>query len=125
MKLSQNSSSSAQSAFTLVEVMIVIAVVGILAAIMIPNYNRFLINARTSACLSEAKSYSNQVFYAINDQDENSLPAAPTESSCHSITDATGWTVATQQKILATAKLLSNARIECDIPNGAPCIIVP
>lgn len=52
-------------------------------------------------------------------------PLAPAVGACKSITDATGWTLLTQQKILATAKSPSNARIECDIPNGSPCRVLP
>lgn len=105
--------------------MIVIAIVGILAAIMIPHYNHFLTTAKTNACLSEAKAYSNQVLYLINDQDDETLPIKPTTSACASITNATGWTAVTQQKIIAIAKSPSNARIKCDIPNGAPCCVLP
>ena len=124
MKSSQKCSFHNQSGFTLIETMIVIAIVGVLAAIMIPNYNHFLTIAKTNACLSEAKAYSNQVIYLINDQDDETLPITPTPSACASITDATNWTSATQQKIIAIAKPSSNARIECDIPNGAPCRIL-
>ena len=114
-----------QKGFSLIEIMIVIAVISILAAIAIPNYQQYIANAQRSSCLSEAKAYSNNIFYILNDQDDTSVPTVPTISACQSITDATGWTLTTQQKVIATAKSPSNARIECDIPNGAPCIIVP
>lgn len=61
----------------------------------------------------------------LNDQDDSTIPSASSASVCESITDATGWTLDTQQKIMAIAKPPSNARIECDIPNGAPCRILP
>lgn len=107
--------------FTLIEVIIVVAIIGILAAIAISSYSQYVKDAQRSACLSEAKSYSNNVFYLLNDQDDITIPAAPTINACHSITDATGWTLDTQQKIIAVAKSPSNIRIECDIPNGNPC----
>jgi len=114
-----------QKGFTLIEIMIIIAIVGILAIIAIPSYQQYSKDAQRTACLSEAKSYSNNVFYLLNDQDDTSVPALPTLSACRFITDATGWILATQQKILATAKSPSNARIECDIPNGASCVVLP
>lgn len=114
-----------QKGFTLIEVMVVVTIVSILATIAIPTYQQYIAKAQRSACLSEVKSYSNQVFYIINNQDNSPVPLAPSVGACQSITAATGWTLDTQQKIIAIAKAPSNARIECDIPNGSPCIILP
>lgn len=111
--------------FTLIELMIVVIIIGILAAIAIPAYRVYVSNAYSNACVSEARNYSIQVFLKINDPDTRVLPIAPAINACQSITDASGWTVTTQQKIIATAKSPSNARIECDIPNGTPCVILP
>ncbi len=118
-------SGSAQSGYTLIELMIAVAIIGILAAIAIPSYNQHIAKTQQSACLSEAKSYSNHIYYLLNDQDGNTVATAPTPSACLSITDAAGWTTDTAQPIIAVAKSPSNARIECDIPNGSPCRILP
>lgn len=107
------------------EVMVVVAIVSILAAIAIPTYQQYITKAQRSACLSEVKGYSNQVFYILNNPDDSMAPLAPALGSCQSITDATGWMLDTQQKIIAVAKAPSNTRIECDIPNGSPCRVIP
>jgi len=119
------SSEHIKNGFTIVEIMIVVAIIGILAAIAIPNYYQYISNTQQSTCLSEVKGYSNQVFYRLNDPNDNIVSIAPAISACESITDATGWTLITQQKILAIAKSPSKARIECDIPNGTPCVVLP
>lgn len=123
--LSLHSQFKRQFGFTLVELMIVVVVIGILSAIAIPSYHLYIGKAQSNTCLSEAKSYSNDILYILNDQDDSTLPVAPAISTCQSITDATGWTLETQRKIIAIAKSPSNARIECDIPNGSPCRIMP
>lgn len=118
-------SSTIQMGFTLIEMMVVLAIVGILATIVIPVYHDYINKAQQFSCLSEAKAYSNNVFYLINDQDDDTRPTVPTPSACASITDASNWSTDDMDKVIAIAKPPSNARIECDIPNGTPCKIVP
>ena len=114
-----------QVGFTLIELMIVIAIIGIIASIAIPMYYQQTTKAKTSACLYEVKSYSNLVYIQLNEPDATSVAINSSPQSCLSITDAKGWTVQTQQKIIAIAKSPSSVRIECDIPNGSPCRVLP
>ena len=105
--------------------MIVIAIIGVLAIIAIPAYQSLVSKSISNSCLQEAKSYANDVLYSLHDQDEQTLPSAPKISACDTITDAQGWTLETQKKIVATVNSPAIIRIECDVSNGGSCKIMP
>ena len=110
-----------QKGFTLIELMIVIGIIAILSAIALPIYSDFARSSANSACLAEAKGYTNTVMLVLI---ENETPDPPNVSSCSRITDASNFTDFSQN-ITAYPSSPGNIGIRCDLDFTTSCQFDP
>ncbi|ATZ65345.1 prepilin-type N-terminal cleavage/methylation domain-containing protein [Acinetobacter bereziniae] len=114
------------SGFSLIEIIIAVAIIGILVTISFSAYNNYTRKAKQNACLSETKAYANSVFYVIFVSEANTFPNSPKSSACEVITDASSWNESTTNLVIeAKSKNSSTVDIRCDLSKGANCTIIP
>lgn len=85
--------SRIQQGFTLIELMIVVAIIGILTAFALPQYNNYTNRAKIKSCLAEATDIAHGAVAARADGIVSMMPADSWSACDNSGTDTYDATV--------------------------------
>lgn len=109
----ENKMKAFQKGFTLIELMIVIAIIGILAAIAVPAYSDYIARSQASEASSLSAGLKTQV---IDNLQNNNCKSGPNNAIDKAIDEQTGkYGVATIDGTATTGSISANGATGCTI----------
>lgn len=105
-----------QQGFTLIELMIVIAIIGILAAVALPAYQDYTVRAKVSEVVLAASSCRTTITEIVQTTNGAALPTAGTYG-CEVAADASKYV--TSIATTDTAQVIVTSSAAADLPAGA------
>lgn len=114
-----------QKGFTLIELMIVVAIIGILAAVALPAYQDYTVRAKVTEGLSLASTYKTGVTDTFSSKGNTGMVACTDATTCQAL----GITYVANNKNVASITSAANGTITITyttavVPAGANALIL-
>ncbi|GAC1526717.1 MAG: pilin [Ramlibacter sp.] len=113
-----------QTGFTLIELMIVVAIIGILAAVALPAYQDYTVRAKMSEVVLAASQCRTSISEIYQSTPASSLPAAG-KWGCESSTQTTKYVATIATNAAGAIQVLVNTAALAQVPTGGGVNLVP